>query len=55
MRQTPDVELKVKVTLNVNGKWAATQTEEELNEYIKARLTSSLGFRGQVKKIKVVR
>lgn len=55
MRVIPDVELKIKVTLNVNGKWAASLTPEELDEYIKARLNSSLGFRGQVKKIKVVR
>ncbi len=42
------------VTLELNEKWARNMTREELIEYIEARLTSSLGFRGQLKKFKVV-
>ena len=50
----PNVELKFKITLELNEKWAGTQTSEELVEYVKARLNSSLGFRGQIKKLTVV-
>ena len=42
------------VTLELDKKWSRNMTGEELIEYIEARLTSSLGFRGQVKKFKVV-
>ena len=42
------------VTLELDKKWARNMTREELIEYIEARLTSSLGFRGLVKKFKVV-
>jgi len=42
------------VTLELDNKWVRNMTREELIEYIEARLTSSLGFRGQVKKFKVV-
>jgi hypothetical protein len=52
--QMPNVELRFKVTLEINDKWARTQTTEELVDYIKARLNSSLGFRGQIKKLKMV-
>ena len=50
----PNIELKFKVTLELNEKWASNQTTEELVDYIKARLNSSLGFRGQIKKVNVV-
>ena len=50
----PNVELRFKVTLELNEKWARNQTTEELVDYIKTRLNSSLGFRGQIKKLKMV-
>ncbi|MFC1848377.1 hypothetical protein ACFLXV_03610 [Chloroflexota bacterium] len=49
-----NIELKFKVTLELNEKWAGNQTTEELVDYIKARLNSSLGFRGQIKKLNLV-
>jgi len=49
-----NIELKFKVTLELNEKWAGDQTTEELVDYIKARLNSSLGFRGQIKKLNLV-
>jgi len=50
----PNVELRFKVTLELNEKWASNQTSEELVDYLKARLNSSLGFRGQIKKLNLV-
>ena len=50
----PNIELKFKVTLELNEKWASNQTTEEVVDNIKARLNSSLGFRGQIKKVNVV-
>ena len=49
-----NVEIKFKVTLQLDEKWASNQTIDELIEYIKDRMNSSLGFRGQIKKLSVV-
>ena len=51
----PGIEIKFKATLKLDEKWASTQTTEELIEYIKYRINGSLGFRGQVKKLAIVR
>ena len=50
----PNIEIKFKVTLELNEKWASNQTTEELVDYLKARLNSSLGFRGQIRKLNLV-
>lgn len=50
----PNIELRFKVTLELNEKWASNQSSEELVDYLKARLNSSLGFRGQIKKLNLV-
>ena len=50
----PEIEIKFKATLKPDEKWAGRQTTEELIEYIKAKINSSLGFRGQVKKLSLV-
>jgi len=50
----PEIEFKFKGTLQLDEKWASNQTPEELIEYIKARINSSLGFRGQIKKLSLV-
>ena len=47
-------QITFQVTLELDKKWVRNMTRDELVEYIQARLTSSLGFRGQVKKFKVV-
>jgi len=49
-----DITIKFKVTLQLDEKWAGNQTSEEIIEYIKARINSSLGFRGKIKKLTVV-
>jgi len=50
----PEIEIKFKATLKLDEKWVGKQTTEQLMEYIKAKINSSLGFRGQVKKLTVV-
>ncbi len=47
-------QIVAKVTLNLDEKWAANLTPEELTEYITTRLNHALGFRGQVKKLRTV-
>jgi len=47
-------EVTVRVTLQLDEKWASHLTREELAEYIKERLNSSLGFRGQVKRFRLL-
>ena len=49
-----EIEVKLKATLQLDEKWANNQTTEELVDYLKARLNNSLGFRGEIKKLKVV-
>ncbi len=43
-----------RVTLELDEKWASHLTREELAEYIRERLNSSLGFRGQVKRFRLL-
>jgi hypothetical protein len=50
----PEIEIKFKVTLKLDEKWADRLTTEELIEYIKAKINSSLGVRGQVKNLSLV-
>ena len=48
------IEMKFRGTLQLDEKWASNHTTEELIEYIKERINSSLGFRGQIKRLSVV-
>jgi len=48
------IEVKLQVTLKLNEDWVSNQTTEEVIEYIKSRVNSSLGFKGQVKALNVV-
>jgi len=48
------IEIRVKAVLELDEKWANNQTTEELVEYLRARVNNSLGFRGQIKKLKLV-
>ncbi len=43
-----------RVTLELDGKWASNLTTEEIIDYIKTRMNSSLGFKGAVNKFHVV-
>lgn len=47
-------EVTLRVTLVLDEKWASHLTRDELAEYIKERLNSSLGFRGQVKRFRLL-
>ena len=47
-------QITFKVTLNLDENWASHLSKDELVEYLKARLNSSLGFRGQIKRFSVV-
>jgi len=42
-----------KVTIKLDGKWAHHLNEQELTEFIKLRVDNSLGFRGQVKNVRI--
>jgi hypothetical protein len=53
-QQMGDNEIKVKVTLSLDDKWANNQSKDELAEIIKQRMDYSLGFRGRIKKFKLV-
>lgn len=44
----------LRVTFKLDETWSSHQTREELLESIRVRLDSSLGFRGQTQKMKVL-
>lgn len=46
-------EITVKVTLKLDEKWASDLSKKELIEFIRSKLSTSLGFRGQVAKVSV--
>ena len=48
------IKIKFAVTLDLDEKWASNLSIDELTQYIKDRMNSSLGFRGQIKKFSVV-
>lgn len=43
----------LKVSLELDEKWASNFSREELLEYLKEKLNYSLGFRGQVENVRV--
>lgn len=47
-------EITVKVTLNLDDKWASNQDKDKLMEAVRQRMEHSLGFRGRIKKFKLV-
>jgi hypothetical protein len=53
-KQMAKKEITVKVTLNLDDKWASNQDKDELLEAIRKRMDYSLGFRGRIKKFKLV-
>jgi hypothetical protein len=50
-----DNKITFKATIRVDKKWSKQMSDEELIEYIQARLNSSLGFRGAIEKFKIVK
>ena len=46
--------MRLQIILKLDEKWASHQTREELIEYIRSRLDTSLGFRGRIEKLKVI-
>ena len=49
-----DSGIRLQIILKLDEKWASHQTREELIEYIRSRLDTSLGFRGKIEKLKVI-
>ena len=47
--------LKLRITLDLDGKWSAQMSEDDLLDYLTTRLNSCLGFRGRVKKLRRVK
>jgi hypothetical protein len=43
-----------KVTLTLDEEWSTNQGTDEVVAYIRDRLDTTLGFRGEVKKLRVV-
>ena len=50
----PNIDVTFEVTLALDEGWVSNHTREELIGFIRDRLNTSLGFRGQIKKFKVV-
>ena len=50
----PDNQITFKVTLKLDENWSSHLGEDELVTYLKERLNSSVGFRGQVERFSVV-
>ena len=44
----------VTVTLELDGQWASSQDKDSLIDYLKNKLNSTLGFRGQIKRFRIV-
>ena len=47
-------QITFQVTLNLDRHWASHVSKEQLIEYMRDRLNSSVGFRGQVERFNVV-
>ena len=47
--------LTIKITIELDERWSGNLDREGLIEYLQARFNSSLGFRGNIKKFKVVK
>jgi hypothetical protein len=49
-----NIEVTFEVTLELDEQWASNHTADELVEYIKERMRSTLGFRGQIKTLRAL-
>ena len=47
--------IKVSIIIEISKKWADNLTEAELVKFIRAKIDGALGFRGEVKKVKLVK
>ena len=50
MTKRQKVTLRAVLYIEVDETWASNQTNNELVEYIRSRMNSSLGFRGEILK-----
>ena len=48
-------EVKLSVTLELDEEWAGNHDEAELIEYLKHRWGTDLGFRGEVRRLNIVK
>ena len=46
-------EVNVKLTLRLNGTWASEYSDKELVDYLRQRVDTVLGFRGEVNRVTV--
>lgn len=53
MGKNDEYAAKISAVVKLNGKWASTMEPEELSSYIESRLSSSIGFRGEILKLTV--
>lgn len=54
VRAVRNIEIQLEVMLELDEMWASNQTADELIDYIRDRMDSSLGFRGQIRSLNVV-
>ena len=47
-------EVSITMTLKLDEEWSQHQDEDELVDYLRARIDSSLGFRGRIKRLRLV-
>jgi hypothetical protein len=47
-------ELTLKMTLALDQKWANNHSQEDLIEFIEHSFNTTLGFRGEIKRLRVV-
>lgn len=46
-----DRKMRMRLTLELEREWASQLSKEELADYIRHRLDTTLGFRGKVKRL----
>jgi hypothetical protein len=47
-------QITLKMTLALDKKWASNHSQDDLIEFIEHSFNTTLGFRGEIKKVRVV-
>jgi len=45
---------EAKVTIELDEKWATNATDDEMREFLETYIDTMLGFRGTVKRIRII-
>ena len=48
-------EMKLSITLELDEEWAGNHDESELVEYLRHKWSTDLGFRGEVRRLSIVK